>query len=68
MADPPKLHGPCFQWTCKENGRTVTRPLAQEQVDHYCTWFDNAELARALLNELEALSLHIAESAEGWSG
>ena len=26
-ADPPKLHGPYFQWTAKVNGKTINRQL-----------------------------------------
>jgi len=65
-ADPPQLHGPYYQWTRKVDGKTVTRLLSEEQMERYREWFDNAKRDRALLGELEALSLAIAESAEGW--
>ena len=67
VTDQPQLHGPYFQWTRKVNGKTVTRLLTQEQMDRYGQWFDNAKQPRALLSDLEDLSLRIAESAEGWS-
>lgn len=67
MADPPQLHGPYFQWTRKIDGKTVTLLLSAEQMDRYRDWFDNAKAIRAAAKDLEALSLEIAESAEGWS-
>lgn len=66
-ADPPRLHGPYYQWTRKVNGKTVTRLLSAEQMERYRGWFDNAKRIRTTANDLEALSLEIAESAEGWS-
>lgn len=67
MADPPRLHGPYHQWTRKVEGKTVSRLLTPEQVARYREWFDNARRIRELVAELEARSLAIAESAEGWS-
>lgn len=66
-ADPPQLHGPYYQWTRKINGKTVTRLLTAEQMQRYRPWFDNAQRNRALLTDLENLSLSIAEHAEGWT-
>jgi hypothetical protein len=67
MADPPRPHGPFYQWTRKIAGKTATRRLSAEQMARYGAWFDNAKRARELLAELEALSLRIAERDEGWA-
>lgn len=64
--DPPGLHGPCVQWTHRMEGKTVTRYLSPEQLERYQPWFDNARRLRELVTELEALSLRVAEQAEGW--
>jgi hypothetical protein len=64
--DPPALHGPYYQWTRKIKGRTVTRRLSAAQMARYAGWFENARQIRSLADELEALSLDIAESAEDW--
>ncbi|MGH6745825.1 DUF6788 family protein [Novosphingobium sp.] len=64
-ADPPRLHGPYHQWTRTIDGKTVTRRLTDEQAVVYGPWFANARRLRALVNELEALSLRIFERAEG---
>jgi hypothetical protein len=66
-ADPPKLHGPYITWTRKVSGKTVTRRLTPEQLDRYKPWFDNDRRLRKLTKEIETLSLHAAEQAEGWA-
>lgn len=65
-ASPPALHGPYYSWTRKINGKTVTRTLTPEQARRYQPWFDDARQLRALAAELEALSLKLAQAAEGW--
>lgn len=65
-ADPPALHGPYYSWTRKIKGKTVTRTLSAEQARRYQPWFDDARRLRALAAELEALSLMLAQTAEGW--
>lgn len=65
-AEPPVLHGPYYSWTRKIGGKTVTRTLNAEQASRYGLWFEDARRLRALAAELEALSLAIAERAEGW--
>ena len=65
--DPPTLHGPYYQWTRKIDGKTVTRWLSRDQHDRYQDWFAAAKRARALLSEIEQLSLTIAETAEEWT-
>jgi hypothetical protein len=48
----------------KIDAKTVTRRLTDEQAAVYGPWFDNARQLRTLINELEALSLHIFEQTE----
>ena len=67
MADPPQLHGPYYQWTRKIDGKTKTTLLTADQLDRYQTWFDNAKTIRTLTADLEALSLDIANTTEGWT-
>ena len=61
-ADPPALHGPYWQWTRKVAGKTITRLVPDEQVADYRQWIDNDRRLRALVAELEALTLAIADS------
>src|SRR5260370_42365505 len=64
--DPDRLHGPYHQWTRKIGGKTVTINLTDEQTARYAPWFANAQAIRALVSELEELTLRIASQAEGW--
>jgi hypothetical protein len=66
-ADPPQLHGPYHQWTRRKDGRTSTRILTDDQLADYQPWFDNHRRLRALIAELEALSLDIAEADPRWN-
>jgi hypothetical protein len=61
-ADPPVLHGPYWQWTRKAAGKTITRLVPDEQLDDYRQWLDNHRRLRALVAELEALTLAIADA------
>lgn len=61
MADPPRPHGPYHRWTRKVDGKTVTRRLSDAQAQLYRPWFEEAQRLRALLSELETLSLRIAQ-------
>ena len=63
-ADPPVLHGPYWQWTRKIDGKTVTRLVPDDQLDDYRQWLDNDRRLRALVAELEALTLAIADSGQ----
>ncbi|HUZ26257.1 MAG TPA: DUF6788 family protein [Streptosporangiaceae bacterium] len=65
-AGPPRLHGPYHQWTRKKDGKTATRILTDDQLADYQPWFDNHRRLRALVTELEALSLAIAEADPRW--
>ncbi|MGH9126452.1 MAG: DUF6788 family protein [Acidimicrobiales bacterium] len=57
MADPPRPHGPYWQWTRKLAGRTAGRWLNAEQADDYQSWIANHRRLRQLLAELEALGV-----------
>jgi hypothetical protein len=64
-ADPPELHGPYWQWTRKQNGKTVTRLVPDDQVDDYQQWMDNHRRLRELVAELEDLTLAVADRRNG---
>jgi hypothetical protein len=61
-ADPPRLHGPYNEWTRKIDGKTVTRRLTDAELADYQPLFDNARKLRALLAELQDLTLAIIEA------
>ena len=62
-ADPPRLHGPYAEWTRKIDGKTVTRRLTQAELAAWQPLFDNAKKIRALLAELQDLTLEIIEAS-----
>ncbi len=67
QADPPVLHGPYLSWIRKSDGKAITRKLTPETGEQrYRRWFDNSRRLRELITELQALSVQIAENAEGW--
>jgi hypothetical protein len=65
-ADPPRLHGPYWQWTRKRDGKTITVNLTPGQAARYQPWFDTARDIRAALARIEELSLRIASRDENW--
>jgi hypothetical protein len=64
--DPAYRHGPYRSWTRKVAGKTVTRRLTDDQLERYSPWFDNDKRLRALITELEQLSIALIDQAEGW--
>ncbi|MHB1711472.1 MAG: DUF6788 family protein [Acidimicrobiales bacterium] len=54
--DPPRLHGPYFQWTAKVNGKTVNRRLSPSEAALYGEWIGNDRQVRALLTQMRAVA------------
>jgi hypothetical protein len=65
-ADPPRLHGPYWQWTRKIAARTVCRWLSPAQREDYQAWIDNDRRLRDLLTRLEALGTAALEADPRW--
>jgi hypothetical protein len=65
-ADPPKLHGPYWQWTRKVAARTVCRWLSPDQQHDYQAWIDNDRRLRVLIAELEALGAAALDADPRW--
>ena len=61
-ADPPRLHGPYWQWTRKVAAKTVCRWLSADQHRDYQAWIDNDRRLRELLARLEALGAAALEA------
>jgi hypothetical protein len=64
--DPPTLHGPYHQWTRKVQQKTVTKIFNDDQWADYGPWFDNERKARALMAELEQISLMVVDEDPRW--
>jgi hypothetical protein len=57
QADPPRPHGPYWQWTRKVAGKTITRRLTPEQIERYRPWIDNDRRIRELVARLEQIAI-----------
>ena len=53
-ADPPQPHGPYYQWTTKQNGKTVTRRLNADEAKLYQQWIDNDRQMRRLITQMRS--------------
>jgi hypothetical protein len=65
-ADPPRLHGPYWQWTRKIAAKTICRWLSDGQHRDYTAWIDNDRRLRELLARLEALGAAAFDADPRW--
>jgi hypothetical protein len=56
-ADPPKLHGPYWQWTRKIKQKTVGRYLDEAEAIEYRTWIENDRRIHELVSALQELGI-----------
>lgn len=56
QADPPRRHGPYWQWTAKVDGKTVTRRLNERQAAQYAEWIANDRELTRLVTEMRRVS------------
>lgn len=66
--DPAYRHGPYYQLSWKERGKTVSRRLPPEQARLYQEWVTNRRQLDALLDQMKAVSQeagrYLLEAAE----
>jgi hypothetical protein len=65
-ADPPRLHGPYWQWTRKIAAKTICRWLSADQHRDYTPWIDNDRRLHELLARLEALGAAAFDADPRW--
>src|ERR1700689_3294623 len=65
-ADPPRLHGPYWQWTRKVAAKTIGRWLSDSQHRDYQPWIDNDRRLHELLSRLEPLGAEALEADPRW--
>ncbi len=63
QADPPRPHGPYWQWTRKVAGKTITRRLTPQQSERYQPWIQNDRRIRELVARLEQIGIADLEAA-----
>ena len=62
--DPPRPHGPYWQWTRKVANKTVTRWLPRQAAADYKRWIENDRRIRELLARLEAIGIARLEAEQ----
>jgi hypothetical protein len=60
-AEPPRLHGPYFQWTAKVDGKTVNRRLSPAEAALYNEWIGNDREVRAVLSEMSEVAAKVQQ-------
>jgi len=60
-SDPEQRHGPYWQLTWKEAGKTVTRRLSAEDAALYREWIANRRQLEAVLEQMRDLSRQAGE-------
>jgi hypothetical protein len=55
--DPPRRHGPYWQWTRKVQNKTVSKYLNKQQAQECRRWVDNDRRLRELVARLEAIGI-----------
>lgn len=60
-ADPPKPHGPYYQWTTKLVGKTVTRRLNPTEAKLYNEWIANDRNMKRLITQMRQVAAKASE-------
>ncbi|MDQ2729930.1 MAG: hypothetical protein M3Y91_19225 [Actinomycetota bacterium] len=60
-ADPPRRHGPYYQWSRAVAGKTVSRRLDEREAALYREWIANRRRLEAIVAEMEEVSAAAGE-------
>lgn len=61
QGDPPRLHGPYYQWSRVVDGKTVSRRLTVAQAELYEEWIANRRLLKQIVEEMDEVSAAAGE-------
>ena len=61
QADPPRRHGPYYQWSRAIAGKTVSRRLTQAEAELYRKWIANRRQLERIVAEMEQVSAAAGE-------
>jgi len=61
-SDPAQRHGPYWQLTWKEAGKTVSRRLSAEEAQLYREWIENRRALESVIGQMQAISRRAGES------
>lgn len=59
--DPPRRHGPYYQWSRAIAGKTVSRRLDEREADLYRDWIANRRRLEQIITEMEKISAAASE-------
>ncbi|MGH9190561.1 MAG: DUF6788 family protein [Acidimicrobiales bacterium] len=59
--DPPRRHGPYYQWSRAIAGKTVSRRLDEREADLYRDWIANRHHLESIVTEMEKISAAAGE-------
>jgi len=59
--DPDQRHGPYWQISWKQNGKTVSKILPADDAALYQEWIANRRALEAILDEMRDISRHAAQ-------
>ena len=59
--DPKKWHGPYYQLSWKEKGKTVSQFISSESIDLYHTWMNNRRILIDLIDQMQDVSRKAAD-------
>ena len=60
-AEPPRRHGPYYQWSRAVGGKTQSRRLDPAQAELYRSWIANRKYLEGIVTEMEELSARAGE-------
>lgn len=61
QADPPRRHGPYYQWSCAVAGKTVSRRLDAREAELYRGWIANRRRLERIVARMEEVSAAAGE-------
>jgi len=61
QADPPRRHGPYYQWSRAVAGKTVSRRLTESEAELYRGWIANRRRLEEIVARMEQVSAAAAE-------
>lgn len=61
QGDPPKLHGPYYDWTRKIDGKTKTVRLTKKQAGIIGMWINNMRRIERTISEMGKISTQAAD-------
>ena len=61
QGDPPRRHGPYYQWSRAVAGKTVSRRLNEREAELYRCWIANRRHLKEIVARMEEVSAAAAE-------